>query len=365
MSGIRKMFDLAGFDAINLGLGEPDVPPPPHVLKAMKEALDSGHNKYGPTGGLPELRRTLAERHSSQAGVREGNVLVTTGATEALYLTMQTFIDRGDEVLVPDPGFVLFAPHVRLAGGTPVFYPLLEEEGFIPRVEILQDLVTSRTKALIVNTPSNPTGSVMGEREVEAVAEFAEENQLLLISDEVYDAIVYEKGHHSFLGKMDNLIYVNSFSKVFAVTGWRLGYLIAPEEYVETMSKVHYFMVACPPTPAQHAVLVGLQGSMDYVEDMVAKFRERRDRIVKRLNETPGFRCPRPDGAFYAFPSSTHPVTSQDLAFRLLKAGVICSPGSAFGKMGEGHLRFSYANSLEMIERAMDIVASVVENLIL
>jgi aspartate aminotransferase len=364
MSGIRRMFEMAGSEAINLGLGEPDFQPPAHILEAMKEALDRGHNKYGPTSGLGDLRRVLAERHSDGADVQDENVIVTTGATEALCLTMQTFIEPGDEVLVPDPGFVLFAPHVHLAGGVPVFYPLLEEGGFLPRLEDLESLVTPRTRALVVNTPSNPTGSVMGEREVESIVEFVENRGLLLISDEVYDSIVYEKGHRTFLGRTENLVYVNSFSKVFAMTGWRLGYLIAPAEYVRTMAKVHYFMVACPPTPAQHAVLAGLKTADDFVKQMVTEFRRRRDRIVKRLNEIPGFRCLLPEGAFYAFPSYTHAVTSVDLALRLLKAGVICSPGSAFGKRGEGHLRFSYANSLEMIGRAMDIVASVSEELV-
>jgi aspartate aminotransferase len=363
MSGIRRMFDMAGSKAINLGLGEPDFQPPAHVLEAMKEALNGGYNKYGPTSGLRELRRALADRHSSRAPVREENVLVTTGATEALCLTMQTFIDQGDEVLVPDPGFVLFAPHVRLAGGRPVFYPLLEANGFLPRMEDLEALVTPRTRAIIVNTPSNPTGSVMGEREVEDIVELAEDHDLLLISDEVYDSIVYEKGHRSFLGRTEKLVYVNSFSKVFAMTGWRLGYLIAPEEFVTTMAKVHYFMVACPPTPAQYAVLAGLKTSENYVREMVEEFRRRRDHIVHRLNQIPGFKCLRPDGAFYAFPSYEYAVTSEELALRLLKAGVICSPGSAFGERGEGHLRFSYANSVEMIDKAMDIVALASEEL--
>ncbi len=363
MSGIRKMFEMAGSDAINLGLGEPDFQPPASVLEAMVKAVAEGYNKYGPTGGLPALKQALAEKHSSVADITEENVLITVGGTEALFLTMQTFIDPGDEVLVPDPGFVLFAPHVRLAGGEPVFYPLLEEAGFLPRTGDLQSLLTPRTKAIIVCNPSNPTGSVMGKGEVEAVSSFAEDHDLILVSDEVYDSIVYERGHHSFLGMVENHVYINSFSKFLSMTGWRLGYLIAPAEYVRTMAKVHYFMVACPPTPAQHAVLHGLPQLHDYVDEMVAEFRRRRDHIVRRLNDVPGFRCLLPGGAFYAFPSYEYPVSSEDLAVRLLKAGVMCSPGSAFGKGGERHLRFSYANSLENIDRGMDIVVSVVQHL--
>lgn len=364
MSGIRKMFDLADSDTINLGLGEPDFQPPSTVLSAMKKALDQGYNKYGPTGGLRELREALAEMHSSQADVRAENVLITVGATEALAMTMQVFVDPGDEVLTPDPGFVLFAPHILLAGGTPVFYSLLEKNDFLPMIDELESLVNPRTKAVIINTPSNPTGSVMRKDGVEALTAFAEDNGLLIISDEVYDRIIYEGHHVSFLGQTENVIYVNSFSKVFSLTGWRLGYLIAREDFVKTMAKVHYYMVACPPTPAQYAVLTGLLDSQEYLKEMVDEFRRRRDFIISRLNSIEGFHCLTPGGAFYAFPSFRFNIGSEELALRLLRAGVACSPGSAFGEKGEGHLRFSYAASLEMIDKAMTIVDSIANDLV-
>ncbi len=363
MSGIRKMFDLAGSSAVNLGLGEPDFQPPSTVVEAMKKALDGGYNKYGPTGGLRELREALAKMHSSQADVRAENVLITVGATEALAMTMQVFVDPGDEVLTPDPGFVLFAPHVRLAGGTPVFYSVLEKDYFLPTLDELESLVGPRTKAIIINSPSNPTGSVMREKEVEALTAFAEDNGLLIISDEVYDRIVYEGQHVSFLGRTENVIYVNSFSKVFSMTGWRLGYLIAGEEFVKTMAKVHYYMVACPPTPAQYAVLTGLLNSQEYLREMLDEFRRRRDFIVSGLNSIGGFHCITPGGAFYAFPSFEFDIGSEELAMRLLEAGVVCSPGSAFGERGEGHLRFSYAASLELIGEALVVVDSVARDL--
>ncbi len=355
------MFDLAGSDTINLGLGEPDFQPPATILDAMKKALDLGYNKYGPTGGLPELREALAETHSSQADVTAENVLITVGATEALAMTMQVFVDPGDEVLTPDPGFVLFAPHIRLAGGVPVYYSVLEKNGFLPVLEELESMVTPKTKAIIVNTPSNPTGSVMRRKEVDALAAFAEANDLLLIADEVYDRIVYEGDHESFLGRTEDVVYVNSFSKVFSMTGWRLGYLITKREFIKTMAKVHYYMVACPPTPAQYAVLTGIDGAEEYLKEMLEEFRRRREFIVRRLNSLAGFHCLLPGGAFYAFPSFDYPVGSEEFALSLLKAGVVCSPGSAFGDRGEGHLRFSYAASLEMIDRAMTIVESVTE----
>lgn len=306
-----------------------------------------------------KLREALAEVHSAQADVNAGNVLITVGATEALAMTMQVFINPGEEVLTPDPGFVLFAPHIRLAGGVPVFYSILQKNRFLPSLDELESLITPNTKAMIVNTPSNPTGSVMGRKEIEAVTALAEDHGILLISDEVYDRIVYEGDHHSFLGHTENLVYVNSFSKAFSMTGWRLGYLIAPEKFITTMAKVHYYMVACPPTPAQYAVLNGLLDSGDYLKEMVDEFRRRRDFIVERLNSIRGFHCLSPGGAFYAFPSFNYPVKSEELALRLLKAGVVCSPGSAFGKQGESHLRFSYAASIEMIGEAMDIVDAV------
>lgn len=359
-SGIRKMFDLSGKDAINLGLGEPDFAPPPSVVAAAQGALEEGFHRYGPTGGLPELREAVAAEHGD-ADVGPENVLITVGGTEALALTALAFLDPGDEVLVPDPGFVLFAPHVRLASAEPVFYPVEEAHGFRPRVEDLRARLTDRTKALILNSPANPTGAVLREKDAEAVVELARDRDLLLISDEVYRHLVYDRTHVSLLGRYENLVYVNSFSKVFAMPGWRLGYLIAPAEWVPTLEKAHYYLIACPPVPAQRAVLHGLETARDEVDRMVETFRRRRDRMVEGLARVEGFRCRRPEGAFYAFPSFRLPVTSEDLALRLLDAGVVCVPGTAFGKRGEGHLRFSYANSQENIDAAMEIVASVVD----
>ena len=363
VSGIRKMFDLASANAINLGLGEPDFQPPRNVINAFKSAVEKGLNKYGPTGGIGELREAVAQRLARYTDVKKEDILITSGATEALCVTMQTLIDRGDEVLTPDPGFVLFAPHVTLAGGTPVFYSLRQEKRFMPDVGELERLVTPHTKAIIVNTPSNPTGTVMDRRTIQDLVAFAEEHRLIVIADEVYDAIVYDGKHETFLGEHDKVVYVNSFSKSFAMTGWRLGYLSAPPEMIKQMAKIHYYMVACPSTPAQYAVLEGLRGPKTYLEEMVAEFKTRRDLIVRLLSKIPGFRCLKPKGAFYAFPSVDFGMKSEELALEILKAGVICTPGSAFGEAGEGHLRFSYANSQENIKRAMEIVSDVASHL--
>jgi aspartate aminotransferase len=363
ISGIRKMFEAAPSGAINLGLGEPDFQPPSNVLEALERAVRGGRNKYGPTGGLPELRAAVAERLSEYADVKPEEVLITVGATEGLCATMQTLVDHGDEVLTPDPGFVLFAPHITLASGTPVFYRVWKEDEFQPRAEELKELVTPRTKAIIVNSPANPTGGVLDRKAIRGIVDLAEDNDLVIVSDEVYDPFVYEGRHETFLGKYEKLVYVNSFSKVFSMTGWRLGYLVAPLEIRRMIAKISYYFIACPPTPSQLAVLEGLRGPQDFVSGMVKEFRHRREMVVGMLNRIKGFECPWPKGAFYTFPSFDFDLTSEDLAMRILKAGVICTPGSAFGAGGEGHLRFSYANSRENLRKGIDLVAKVAESL--
>jgi len=359
LSGIRKMFEGAPSGAINLGLGEPDFQPPAHIVEALERAVRDGMNKYGPTGGLPELRREVAENLSKYSKVKADEVLITTGATEGLCATMQSLVDRGDEVLTPDPGFVLFAPHITLASGTPVYYKVRKDDEFQPRVDELNELVTPRTKAIIVNSPANPTGGVLDRKTINGIIEVARDNDLFIVSDEVYEPFVYEGRHETFLGKYDKLVYVNSFSKVFSMTGWRLGYLVASPDVVKMIGKISYYFIACPPTPTQVAVLAGLRGPQDFVTQMVKEFRRRREIVVESLNKIKGFECPLPKGAFYTFPSFRFDMTSTDLAMKILKAGVICTPGSAFGEGGEGHLRFSYANSRENLAKGMDIVANV------
>ncbi len=363
VSGIRKMFEGAPPSAINLGLGEPDFQPPAHVIDAFEKALREGKNKYGPTSGIPELRAAISDHIRKYADVPKENIVVTAGGTEAIAATMQTFVDRGDEVLTPNPGFVLFAPHVTLAGGTPVFYTLRAEDGFQPRLDELSGLVTPRTKAIVVNSPSNPTGGVFDRRTVKGIVDLAKDNDLVLISDEVYAPFVYDGRHESFLGKYDKHVFVSSFSKEYAMTGWRIGYLAAPADLVKNLSKVHYYLVACPATPTQYAALAALTGPQDGVAQMVKEFSRRRDVIVSALNRIKGFHATPPKGAFYAFPTFDFKVTSEALALKLLEAGVICTPGVSFGTAGESHLRFSYANSRENLERGMEKVRAVAEAL--
>ncbi len=356
-SGIRKMFDLATEETINLGLGEPDFQPPIEAIDAVEKAMREGKNKYGPTMGIPALRDKIAERvRRYRPDVTRDNIMVTASATEGFMTTILTLIDRGDEVLVPTPGFVIYEPDVHLAGGKSIRYTLKYENNFIPDINELESLITPNTKAIIVNSPSNPTGAVLSKEDVIAMSKFAEEHGLIIISDEVYDEIVYEKKFTSFASHYDDLVLINSFSKTFAMTGWRIAYVAASEEILDRVGKVHYHTIACPPTPLQYGVLAALNDSLYYIKEMAEEFKKRRDLIYRRLQEIPGMNPLKPEGAFYAFPSYDLSMKSEDLAMEILKKGVLSAPGSAFGEAGEGHIRFSYANSRENIEKAMDIV---------
>ncbi len=364
LSGIRKMFEMADEDTINLGLGQPDFQPPEGAIAAYYQAMRDGHNGYGSTYGLGELREAIANDYSRyKSGLDKENVLMHVGATQAFRITTESIIEEEEEVLYPEPGFVLYDSQIKLAGGKPVPYPVEQRYDFVPQIEDLEKRKTPKTKAIIVNSPSNPTGGVFPEEEVRKIVSWAEENDLLIISDEVYEKMIYKGEHVSFLGDYENVIMINSFSKVFAMTGWRVGYTITRKDWVEELGKVNYYNIACPPTATQHAVLHALKNELDFVDNMTETFRERRDIIVDRLNDISGFECLKPKGAFYVFPSFDFDLTSKELAMELLDEGVIVTPGTAFGPTGEGHLRLSYANSTENIEKAMDIVEDVAENL--
>lgn len=365
MSGIRKMFELAGKDSVNMGLGEPDFEPAPHIAQALTDAVAAGKNHYGPSLGLPQLREAIAHRIKDYRGesVSAQNIIVTMGATQALMTINHTFVDHGDEVLVPDPGFVLYPSQARLCGAFPIGYSLTPENKYQPDVEEIKSKITPRTKLLIVNTPSNPTGACMDKATVRALCEVAEDHDIMVVADEVYDFLSYDAPHHSFLSHMDNVIWVNSFSKTYALTGWRLGCIATKRDYVKAIETMHYYTVACPPTPMQWAGVAAIEGPQDQSEAMFREFKKRRDRITKRLRHIRGMRMPKPGGAFYAFPQFDFDIPSEQFALDLAAKGLICSPGSAFGRLGEGHLRFSYACSLENIDRGMDILEKHVERM--
>ena len=363
MSGIRKMFDLAKPDSINLGLGEPDLEPPKEAIEGMNAAAVDGKNKYSPTAGIPELRDAIAERFSRyNPGLSGRNVIVTPSGSTALLEMTQAFVDPGDEVLVPSPGFVIYAPHASLAGGKPVEYRLTEGD-FQPDIDYIQDRITKKTKMIVVNNPSNPTGGVLSEESRKALADIAHDKDVMIMSDEVYESFVYEGKHQSFLPYLDRAVVVGGFSKMMAVTGWRLGFAIANEECMDALVKMQYHVCASPGMPAMYGVLNAMPSIDPYLENARATFKKRRDLISKRINEIDGMSIIPPKGAFYAFPSFDLDMTSQELANELVKAGLICTPGSAFGTFGEGHLRFSYAASEEKIDKGMDILADTVRKI--
>jgi len=364
LSGIRKMFELTTEKSINLGLGEPDFQPADHIKQALSEAVEKGFNKYGPTGGIPELRDALADRaRKYRDDISANDVIVTTGSTQALEIIAQYLFELGDDVLLPDPGFVLNVPQAKIAGARPIMYPLKQEHDFIPQVEDLEKRITPNTIAIYTNSPSNPTGGVVPKEDVKAIIQFASDHDLWVVSDEVYERMVYDTEHQSFLGDYEKVIHVNSLSKTYAMTGWRFGFLITKAPIIDKLTILNYYTIACPNLPIQHAALAALRGPQDHVNEMIKEFKRRRDLIVDRLNKIDGIDCRVPKGAFYVFPKYDFNIKSQDFAMECAKANLICTHGVAFGDAGEGHMRFSYANSLENIEKGMDIFEEVCSKL--
>jgi aspartate aminotransferase len=363
ISGIRRMFESAPPNSINLGLGEPDCDPPPEVIASLCHAVQNGGNHYGPSAGLSALRDRIASRYLERdpRTVRE-NVIVTASGSEALMTTALTLYDPGDEVLVPNPGFVLYGPHARLAGAVPVPYPLLEKRKYQPDLDALERLVTPKTRAIVVNSPSNPTGSMLPPASVDKIVDFADRHRLTIVSDEVYEEIVYEGTFSSFWGRTDRLVVVNSFSKTFAVTGWRLGFLVAPKALAIELNKIHYHIMACPPTPAQTAILAGFEAGDAATRAMVREFRARRTLIDRLLRAMPGVSLVPPAGAFYAFPRIAWNQSATEAAHALLARGVITTPGDAFGSLGAGHLRLSFAASREKLKAGLGIMHEYAEH---
>ena len=362
MSGIRKMFDLAGPNSINLGLGEPDLSPPREAIEGMNKAATLGRNKYGPTAGLPELRKAVAERFQKYGDLKADNIMITPSGSSALLEITMSVVNPGDDVLVPSPGFVIYGPHAQLAGGTFTEYKLTEGD-FQPDIDDIQSKISSKTKMLVVTNPSNPTGGVLNEQSYKALCDIAEDKNVTILADEVYESFIYEGKHYSFMNQLDKAIVASGFSKMMAVTGWRMGFLCANEEMMEYLIKMQYHVCASPNMPAMFGILNALPNIDPYLENAREVYKGRRDLICKRLNDIPGMSIEPPKGAFYAFPSFDLDMSSQELAGILAKEGLICTPGSAFGKYGEGHLRFSYAADESKIDAGMDILESTIKKL--
>lgn len=356
-----RALEAQGRSVVHLEIGEPDFPTPPHVVEAAKEALDEGWTHYGPTQGYPELRQAIATQVSQSRGIAVGpeHVSVVPGAKPILFFIMMALIEEGHEVIYPDPGFPIYESMVRFLNAKPVPIPLEESRGFSFDLNLLADRLTDSTRLVILNSPHNPTGGMIPEADLQAIADLVRDRDLMVLSDEIYSRIIYEQSAPSIAsqpGMLEKTILLDGFSKVYAMTGWRLGYGVMPAWLVEAVNKLMVNSNSCTASFTQKAGIAALTGPQDAVDQMVAEFRRRRDRFVAGLNTIPGFRCPMPPGAFYAFPNITGTgYSSRELADLLLqKAGVACLSGTAFGQYGEGYLRFSYANSMENLEEAVE-----------
>ncbi len=363
-SGIRAMTVLASkYDnVVSFGLGEPDFPTPQNVVEAGCSALQGGWTKYVANQGIPRLLSALVAKmrdYNGMSYITEDNIHITFGAGQALLLTMETTLDPGDEVIIPTPCFPNYFGYVHMAGGKSVVVPTKEENGFRVTARDIKEKITSKTKAILINSPCNPTGSVLTEKDIREIARLALEYNLVVISDEPYEAIIYD-GQKSFsIGSIpeirDNVITVNSFSKSYAMTGWRIGYVVAPKAVRERMTLLQESMGSSVTAACQMAACEAILGPQDSVDAMCREYEKRRNILVEGLNRVKGFSCITPGGAFYAFPNvKSFGIPSQELAEKILdKVQVLTTPGSAFGEGGEGYLRFSYASSEETIREGI------------
>ena len=353
LSQIRKMFEVTNPNAINLGIGEPDFDVPKNIKDAMKKSIDDNDTHYTPNKGYIELREAICDKFKkdNQIDTTPEDVIVTVGASEGLYLCAQAFIEKGDEVILPNPSFLSYEACIKLSEGIVKPVECLMENDFKLQASDVENKITKNTKAIILNSPSNPTGAVMEKEEIKAIADLSMDKNFLIISDEIYEKIIYDKKHYSPARYSDNVITLNGFSKTYAMTGLRIGYLTANENLTEELLKIHQYNIACASTTSQKGAYEALTGSQDEVKKMVNEFKKRRNLIVTRLNNM-NYETVNAEGAFYVFPK----IEQENFVEKAAKAGVITVPGNAFGNNGKGHVKMSYANSYENITEAMDIL---------
>jgi aspartate aminotransferase len=362
VSDRARQLRAAGHDVIDLGGGDPDFPTPPHIVAAATAALEAGDTHYVASPGIVELRRALADKLRADNGVEydPDEIVVTPGGKPAIFLTLLALIDAGDEVLILDPGWVSYVPEVTLAGGTPVRVPLTADDGFALTEGRLRQGLSPRTKAIIVCTPNNPTGRVLTRAEAECVARLARERDLLVLSDEIYEKLLYDGAEHLSLaalpGMRERTITLNGFSKAYAMTGWRLGYLAAPAPVVKQVLKVNSHSVTCAASFSQRGAVAALTGPQDCIREMVAAYDRRRRLVRDGLNAIPGVSCALPQGAFYAFPDIRGTGLSAAACAETLiaRARVAVTPGDAFGPAGAGHIRLSFATADDLLARAIE-----------
>lgn len=366
-SGIRRFFDIAATmsDVISLGIGEPDFVTPEPIVKAGIDSLRAGHTSYTSNSGILELRQLLSGQLNKLYRLDfdpESELLVTVGVSEALMLALMAALEAGDEVIVPEPCFVAYQPTVTFAGGIPVPVPTHVDQDFQVTVDDLEKARTSRTRALLLGYPNNPTGAVLERSRLAEIAEWAESNDLLVVSDEIYDRLVYGIEHTCFSalpGMRERTILLGGFSKSYAMTGWRIGYAAAPPAMLAAMRKIHQYVIMSAPTTGQEAAIEALRSGEPFVDAMREEYERRRRAIVDGFNRM-GLDCFEPRGAFYAFPSvKSTGLSDEEFSERLLmEYKVAMVPGSAFGKSGAGHVRASYATSMSNIGEALDRIDS-------
>ena len=365
-----RALEAQGREIVHLEIGEPDFDTPSNIVEAAIKALREGQTHYTPSAGIPQLREAIAEEISTTRGieVNPDQVVVTPGGKPIMFFTILALCEQGDEVIYPNPGFPIYGSMINFTGATPVPVPLLMEKDFRFDIEQFKGLVSSQTKMIILNSPHNPTGGVLTREDLKAIAEAAIENDALVLSDEIYSRMVYEGEFASITsipGMEERTIILDGFSKTYAMTGWRLGYGVMPGWLAAQVSNLMTNSNSCTAAFSQWAAVEALKGPQDEPQKMVEAFRQRRDVIVDGLNQIPGFRCLRPKGAFYVFPNieGTGKSSREMQDFLLNEAGVASLAGTSFGEYGEGFLRFSYANSVENIRKALEWIGEAMVKL--
>ncbi len=364
-----KELERQGKKIIHCEIGQPDFDTPAHIKEAAKRALDEGFTGYTPSAGIMELRETIAEYVSQSRGVSVSpdQVVVTVGAKIGIFSALMAFVNPGEEVIIPMPAYPSYESVTEFVGGVVKPVVLKEEREFSPSGEEIAEAVTDKTKVIVINTPSNPTGGVYKRKDLEAIVEVAREHDLWIISDEIYEDIIFDgKKHESILsipGAEERAVMLSGFSKTYAMTGWRLGYVVAPREVADKITKIQLNTVSCPVSFVQRAGIAALKGPRDEIEIMVREYEERRDLLYREINRIPGFSMIKPAATFYAFPNVKKlGVKSKELATMLLEeAGVALLPGTDFGAPGEGYLRLSFATSKENLMEAMERIRAFVQ----
>jgi aminotransferase len=356
---------------ISLGPGEPDFTTPKHIIRFTKKKLDQGYTHYSPPQGRLDFRKTIAKKlkKDNKINVSSDEIIVTCGSQEALFLATLTLVDPGEKVIIPNPGFLAYIPMVESITGTQVSIPLLEKDGFELNPDRVEELIDNRTQVLLINSPGNPTGRILKKKTLEELADIVIEHDLKVFSDEAYEKLVYDNNKHISIGSLNGMkkqvLTFQSFSKTYAMGGWRVGYAAGPKEIIKSMTRTHLYCGLCSPTISQLAALEALRGTQKCVKDMKKQYDKRRKLVIKRLNEIPGIISLNPEGAFYAFPNiKSFGMSSVKFAnFLLKKAKVLVVPGTEFGKHGEGYIRISYATSYEKIKQALNRIEKVIRKL--